>query len=197
MSGTPVHMVAAAADGKPYGRRAVWQAVRELHVFTAMDVRLRIPHVKGSLVDDYLALLVRGGFVERGPMVKGMGLGCGKVRQFTLLRDVGVEAPRLKKDGSPVPPTAQQHMWLAMKILGTFTVQDLLSSAATDHVPVHLHSAELYVSHLHTAGYLVKINAQAYMLVNNTGGLAPMIQRTKCVFDPNLNKIMWHEDIEP
>lgn len=197
MSNTPIHIVAEAAGGKPYGRRAVWQAIRELQVFTAMEVRLRIPHVKGSLVDDYLALLVRGGFVERGPMVKGMGLGCGKVRQFTLLRDTGVEAPRLRKDGSPVPPTAQQHMWLAMKILGTFTVDDLLSSAATGNVPVHSHTAELYVSHLHNAGYLVKLNADAYMLVNNTGGLAPMIQRTKCVFDPNLNKIMWHEDIEP
>ena len=199
MGNKPVHIVASQAQGKLYGRRAVWAAVRELQVFTKLELRLRVPHVSKNIVAEYLTALNRGGFVAPGPMVKGMSVGSNKVRQYQLVRDSGVDAPRLRADGTVLAPTAQQNMWLALKIVGAVTPAQLARDASSDETPVPEETACAYLRHLLAAGYVQTSTGDGeayYRLINDTGGYAPMVQRTKCVFDPNLNKIMWHEEIE-
>lgn len=201
MSRVPADVEAARAAGRLPGRRGVWAAIREMGTFTRQDLRMAVPHVRQHVVHEYLAALIRSGRVAAGPMVPGWSRGDGKVRRYTLIRDTGVDAPRLRKDGSELPPTAQQLMWEAMRILGEFTAHSLAASASTGEVAVPVGTAASYIRHLRAAGYL---GARAcdggggiYRIAHDTGGLAPLIQRTKVVFDANLNRVMWHEDIEP
>lgn len=201
MSRPPAREEAARTGGKLPGRRGVWAAIREMGTFTRPELRLAVSHVKQHVVHEYLAALIRSGRVATGPMVSGWSRGDGKVRQYALVRDTGVEAPRLRKDGSELPPTAQQLMWEAMRILGEFTACSLAASASTDEVTVPVGTAASYVRHLLAAGYLTSrscdCGSPAYRMVEDTGGFAPLIQRTKVVFDPNLNQVMWHEVVEP
>ena len=76
-----------------------------------------------------------------------------------------------------------------------------LAMASTDAVPVSARDAADYVKHLLHAGYLTILKASKpgtqaiYRLTNNTGPRPPMVQRLKTVFDQNLGKIMWHEEV--
>jgi hypothetical protein len=182
------------------GRRAVWAAIRDLEQFTRAMLRVRVPQVKQHAVHEYLAALIRGGYVKPGAMVAAPTRGCGKVRSYSLVRDVGVDAPRLRKDGAELPPTAQERMWMQMKINKTFTVSGLVYAASLNAPPVPEATAASYVRHLEKAGYLVGTRWEgretSYRLVNNTGGRPPMIQRTKVVYDPNLGRVVWHEVAE-
>lgn len=202
MSRKPAHIEVAKAAGRPYGRRAVWLAIRELGTFTQAELRLSIPHVNKHVVKEYVAALIKAGYVAPGQMITAPTKwhSAGRVRQYALIRNTGVDAPRLKKDGTEMPPTAQQHMWTAMKIIGWFTPAELAGGASTAEVQVSLEAAKDYVKHLHASGYLQKSAGKgvtSYRLINDTGGMAPMVQRTKVVFDPNRNEIMWSQDIEP
>ena len=204
MSRKPANIAAAEAGKSLPGRRGVWAAVRELGTFTRLELRQRVPHVQGGTAEEYLTALVRARYVQAGAMVGGQSRGNGKVRQYSLVHDVGVDAPRLRKNGTPLPETAQQQMWLAMKIVGVFTVDSLASyvsvGASTACQTISVNTAASYVRHLLAAGYLSQVGGAcpaAYKLVDDTGGHAPMVQRTKVVFDPNTNSIRWHEDIEP
>jgi hypothetical protein len=183
------------------GRRAVWEAVRLLRCFTRSHLRRAAPRVKPEAVHRYLAALIRGGYVKPGPMVADPNGGRRKVRSYDLIRDVGVDAPRLLRDGTELPPTAQERMWMQMKINKSFSLAGLMYAASLDAPPVAEFTAADYIRHLVKAGYLVASGGEGketvYRLINNTGGHPPLIQRTKVVYDPNLDKIMWHEEVEP
>lgn len=200
MSNTPVNTRAESAQGKPHGRQGAWQLMREMKVFTLPQLRQRMPPMSRDTLPNFVSALCRGGFVARRGMVKDACALSGKTRQYELLKDTGVEAPRLKDDGTALPPTGQQNMWLALKILGTVTPAELAAHAATEETAVTERTAATYLHHLHTAGYL-NVSSRGgearYRLIRDTGGFAPMIQRTKVVFDPNLQRVMWHEDMEP
>lgn len=197
MKRQPVNVEAALAKGKPYGRRAVWAAIRELGTFTRADLRLKLPQVKKHVIYEYLSALVRGGYVEAGVMIR-RPLSTGSERQYHLARDIGVDAPRLRKDGSELSPTGQQNTWMAMKVIGWFTPESLTGAASVNGVVVAFSAAEEYVKHLYKAGYLQQSgDGKQYRLIDDTGGLAPMVQRTKVVFDPNVNRLRWHEELEP
>lgn len=192
MSRRPVHLVVAEANGKPYGRRAVWLAIRELREFTAAHLHAHAGVVSRALVAGYLLSLCKAGYLEKVRRA-------GNRHIFRLVRDTGVDAPRLRRNGTEVPATGQQNMWVAMRIVGGFTPREIMEAASTKASPISLTSAELYLRSLHAVGYLCAATGdeEAYRLVRDTGGLAPMIQRTRCVFDPNLNRIVGHEVVEP
>jgi hypothetical protein len=158
-------------------------------------LRLAIPQVSAGIVDDYLKALLRGGYVKALGKVTASSLGSGdKLMRYALIRDIGVDAPRLRRDGKPLPPSGQQNMWTVIKIETWFTASGLAAAASTEETPVTLKTAATYLGHLYAAGYLDR-RGERYRLINNTGGYAPMIQRSKVVFDPNLNRVVWHEQI--
>ncbi|MCL1939569.1 MAG: DUF3375 domain-containing protein [Desulfovibrionaceae bacterium] len=183
----------------PPGRRGVWACIRALRTFTRLELRLAAQHVSRTVVDIYLAELVKSGRVAVTGSVAGRGRGPAKVCQYSLMLDSGAEAPRLNPDGTAKPPTAQSLMWLIMKIEPSFTARDLAALASTDEVRVNAESAGGYCRYLHKAGYLARMPGKEprYRLTDNTGGHAPMVQKTRVVFDPNTNAIRWHEEIEP
>ncbi len=193
MARRPADIVAAAP--KPQGRDAVWAAIRRLGegaAFTPRDIE-RETDVPGKTVRDYLAGLAAAGY---------LAAVASKPLMYALARDVGVEAPRVRKDGTEVTQgRGREQMWRTMKVMSTFTARDLAIHASTADSPVSQEDAKSYVGHLNRAGYLALVRqakggrpgqAQYRLLRSkNTGPKPPQIQRVKQVWDPNLQQVMW------
>lgn len=174
--------------GSLESRQAVWDAIRRLQTFSIPEVRDETL-LKTDAVREYITGLAAAGYVRKTAEQAGVGVPA----QWELARDAGNEAPRVRRDGSPVTQgQGRENMWHAMRILRDFTVRELAVAASMPDCLVKELSAEDYIKYLHKAGYLRK-NGSKYMFLPGayTGPLAPMIQRTKRVWDPNLKKIRW------
>lgn len=188
-------VIELAAKGGSYGRQAMWEAMRRLGHFTYADLY----QWDSATVKDYVRRLEAGGYLKADR-------SGGQFRRvvFELVRDVGLEAPKLQQDGSPSRMgQGREHMWRAMKMLPSFTFVDLAISASTEDVMVSELDAKDYVKHLLRAKYLVIVKPASpsskaiYKLHRNTGPKPPMVTRAKIVFDPNLGRIAWVEEVEP
>lgn len=176
-------------------RQAIWEIIRRVDSFTVQDIYDRTILQKSS-IKSYLIGLNRGGYIQEIKDISATKK-LHPAKRYTLVRDVGVDAPRVRKDGSPVVQgQGTFNMWQAMKILKTFTVLELAISARTETCMVKESTAKSYVHHLANAGYLVRAGEKRFRFVRNTGKNPPMIQRTKKVYDPNLKKIVWSNDEE-
>lgn len=202
----PVDLVAATGYRTP--QDFVWEAIRKLNIFTHKDIcldlwRRKIAGVNDGTVKSYMNRLLKGGYIE----VKHQAHigGAAYERTYELINDVGVHAPNLTKEGQPSNQgRSRENMWRAMKIIGAFNFHELAEAASTKDTEVKTTDAKDYVKKLKAAGYLRVVkdavrgaNPTPERLVlipsKNTGPLPPMVQRTKRVFDPNLNRVMWTE----
>jgi hypothetical protein len=168
------------------GRTEIWQALRELESDQAELIRTKA-RAHWRTANEYLTLLEKAGYVSvKNPDAPR------REQVITLIRDVGIEAPRLRKDASECPTPATDRLWRAIKMLNWFTAVDLAAAAEAE-----LAHAKDYLKHLARAGYLAveggppkgaryRLNAS-----RNTGPLPPQIQRTKTLYDPNLKQIVW------
>jgi len=170
--------------------------------FTIKDIWLKVEganHGTKSTIRDYLNRLVKGGYVQKiAPTEKGIG----QPVHYRLVKG-GLDAPRLRKDGTEVTMGSnREQMWRTMKMGDTFSAADLAINASTAHVSVNEADAKDYIKHLYKAGYLALVkkakpgcNQARYRLIpsRNTGPQSPQIQRVKQVFDPNLNEVVWQE----
>ena len=176
-------------------RQAVWAAILRLRTyFTARQIREETLLSMDS-VREYVSGLEAAGYIARdeqdedkpGPVV------------WYLVKDIGVEAPRVRKDGTPVTQgQGRENMWNAMRIMRTFTAFELAVASRTQDCFVEESTAADYAKHLCKAGYLSKRPNGIYLMLPSsyTGPLAPMIQRTKRVWDPNQHKVRWRSDEE-
>lgn len=218
MVGKPVNT--RAKPGQPFGRQAVWEAIRSLGKSFALDDLAKATGQDADTIRTYLTSLHRGGYVApygtRPPRAGMTGNPTGRqinVTLWALIRDIGSEAPRLRRDGTEVPATARDHMWRAMRMLkGAWTYRDLAFASSTEALAVSEVDAKDYCKHLLGAGYLMVVqpahlggksgvknvsDAKPALLrfvpSRNTGPRPPMVQRLKTVFDPNLGKIVHQE----
>ncbi len=184
-------------------REAVWAAIRELQEFTVHELWLHTRLAKDS-IRDYVLALERGGYLARAG--KRTQPGSRPVQIFALVRDCGIEAPRLRKDGSEVTAgRGREQMWHTMRILGEFSARDLAVHAATEEHPVAEEEAKSYSHYLHKAGYLALVRPgkpgsphspgqlarYRFIARKHTGPRPPQIQRVKQVYDPNLGQVVW------
>ena len=185
---------AVAQSRRLEGRDGIWKAITKLKRFTRAQVSAETG-IPGKTVRDYVECLVAGGYVEDD------GTDERDAQAFKLVRG-SISAPRLRPDGTEVTQgRAQEQMWRSMKMLDAFTPKDLAVNASTAEIPVSEVAAKSYVGDLAKAGYLAvvrksKPGTQAvyrFIQTKNTGPLAPMVQRLKTVFDPNLDRIVWPE----
>lgn len=155
----------------------------------------------------YVAALQRAEIVELAKVEPGR---YGRKR-YRLLRDEGADAPRLRRDGSRVTQgLAQEQMWRTLRMVrGDTNARELAAHASTPDVPVAEDAAHDYLMRLHIAGYLDRTaegkgigrgwgkggtGRQARYRLRadrNTGPKPPMVCRTKVVFDPNLQAVVW------
>ena len=195
----PVDLIAASNYSSP---EIVWAAIRELKTFTASDLIAFVARqrkVNDGTIKSYLARLAKGGYFDIEHTA--IRAAC-HTNRYTLIKDTGVDAPRLTKHGKPsTQGLSREQIWRAMRILGDFTYHDLQLTASTEKVPVKASEVRSYIKHLYAAGYLVETKPcvrgpspkpATYRLLPSryTGPKPPMVQRVKQVFDPNLGKVM-------
>jgi len=197
----PAHLEMAGGRGP---RQRVWEFIRKnAKDFTTMGIE------KATVIDvftirTYVQVLELGGFiVQTNETVKVTDR-----KRFKLVRDVGVEAPRLDRKGKLIAPTGTENMWRTMRIMGDFNAVELATRASSADIKVAEATAKSYLRALHTAGYLsiaeeghpfvrgigAKLTRYRLSPSKYTGPRPPMIQRTKCIYDPNLGKIVWQEE---
>lgn len=207
MARKPVHLTMTPA--KVTGRQAVWQAARRLKQFTLVDLWHASKEERGT-IRTYLTALERGGYVavieKREKPKATLGLRSKtlfKEQVYQLVRDVGIEAPRLKRDGTPsTQGIGREQMWRTMKMIGDFNFRDLAVAATTEAMAISESDAGDYARHLHRAGYLTLVAKAThkspavyrFIKAKNTGPRAPMVQRLKSIFDPNTRTVVWSEE---
>ena len=150
--------------------------------------------MKTDSVREYVIGLEKAGYLER---VKAEEMRHGVAACWKLIKDTGVDAHRVRKDGSPVTAgQGRENMWNAMRIMRRFTPRELAIAARTPGCFVAEKTAVDYAKHLCHAGYLRSNGDGSYLMLPTayTGPKAPMVQRTKVVWDPNQNKIRWRSD---
>lgn len=196
----PVHL---EYIGGKSPRQRIWELIRSYqHPWTLAELHGRLPdRIHYDTVRTYLKALVAAGYVDRDCV----GTASSKNPPlYRLVRDAGVEAPRLKNDGRPVTVgRAQENLWRTLRTLNrSFTLHELAALAHTEEYPINPAAARLYLQHLEAAGYLKADpdNGQPfdsahgkYRLALNTGPRHPMVQRVHRVYDPNLHQVMWTE----
>ena len=172
-------------------RQRVWEKIREMKRFNLDDLVKALPGtINRSTTRSYVKALVAGGFIHWQPNHPV------KYVDYVLIKDNGVEAPRLRRDGGIViQGRGQENMWRTLRTLNhTVGYFELSALASTDEHPVSPNAARDYLGNLHHAGYVNKVADKYHLLPKkNTGPRPPMIQRTKQVYDPNLGKVVWTE----
>lgn len=186
-------------------RQAIWDEIRRRRDgFTVRELR-ESTTLGIETVREYVTGLVNAGYVGCGDITR---IGCLirdcvpatatvlAPKSYTLLRDVGIEAPRVRKDGTPVTQGQGTHnMWRTMRILKTFSARELAISASTETCAISPDTAKSYTRYLCNAGYLRKTGDRYCFIPSmHTGPKPPMIQRVKRVWDQNLKKVMWSEE---
>ncbi|MBA5605861.1 hypothetical protein H3H36_10870 [Duganella sp. FT3S] len=196
----PVEMEMVGGKGS---RQIAWEAIRKHSgTFTCLEIAHKTKIAEGTLYT-YIQGLEKAGFLT-GHMPANATIGTAK--KWELARDNGIEAPRLTREGKPIAQGAgTEAMWRSMRIIGEFNFRDLAAYASTSGTPVAEGTAKAYISALNAAGYLVVTKPAAmgkapslarYRIApgKNTGPRAPMIQRTKSVYDPNIAQVVWKDE---
>jgi len=173
-------------------RQLIWEQIRALKSFTLAEL---IGNLPGTIAKDttraYLKALLAAGYVVP------------QLDRFDLARDNGVEAPRLRKDGSEVTQgREQENIWRTLRTVNhPVNYMELAALSSTESHAVAPAFARDYLVNLYKAGYVRRSESKPfkgsckYMLipVKNTGPRPPMIQRIKQVYDPNLGKVVWSD----
>lgn len=185
-------------------RERIWAVIRRLKTFT-------VPQIQGEMtgmmhrrtIHSYLKGLEAASYIEKTG-TRPSNVANGTINVYQLIKDCGLEAPRVRKDGTEVTQgRGREQLWRTLKILKQFNGRELAIAASTEAHPVKESEASSYAEALHHAGYLIlsepfKPGKQARYRFNprkNTGPKPPMIQRIKTVYDPNLGKIVWQQEV--
>lgn len=178
----------------PSPREMVWSALRaNPDGVTQLKIN-GLTKVKPGIIKDYIASLMRAGLVA---VVEE--LGPGQAREYRIVRDTGADAPRLKKDGTPLPPPGRARMWRAMPVLGTFTARELAHAASLPEAPVAESEAAYYCRWLEKGMYLRRVSAARetprYQAIpaRRHGPKAPQILRVRQLYDPNTGEVAAEE----
>lgn len=169
-------------------KERIWTIIRELRTVTVHETTDRCG-VKEDAVRAYFTGLVAAGIL--GVLQRGTG---GKHSVYTLKRDLGVHAPRVRKDGTFLPDSVRSRLWRAMPIFGIFTARELAMSTTLAESPVSRAEALDYCRWLAQAGYLRDLGDEKFRFVpaRHTGVKAPQIVRVTQVYDPNIDQLVAH-----
>jgi hypothetical protein len=197
-------------------RDRMWAAIRALayasesedalfyRPFSVVEVHYLANRKGGEPIHiDSVESYVRGLQNAQPPYIGFMNDAAGRrpseLHHYRLARDVGVEAPRVTKDGKPVTQgLGNELMWQAMKVLREFDHAELAAAVAAAAraalISVTEETAKTYCSFLCRARYLALVQAAVpgrskaryrFNRAMNTGPRAPLITKLKEVVDAN------------
>lgn len=186
----------------PYGRDAIWAAIRTLHKcngdagFTRRDIYTECKHeIPRGTIQTYTEGLLKAGYIAEAETGERFHSTI-----YHLIKDVGAEAPRVRKDGTEVTQgLGTEAMWRSMKTLNAFTAGELCLAASTSKAQVTEPSAMDYLKFMRRAGYIREVSKgtpgkparYAFIRSQDPGPKPPQIQRIKHVFDPNSGTVVW------
>lgn len=188
-------------------RQRIWVQIRKHKDGFTQAQLVKLAKANESIVKDYVRVLAIAGFIAVCDTQKvGPGVCVRKI--YKLVRDYGIEAPQINKKGELVErATVNEAMWGTIRRVlkgKQFNHQELASFASTETQAISQETAKTYIYYLTAAGYLncvaEAVRGKKHALAKyvfkanmDTGPRAPMIQRTKQVYDPNKNKVMFVE----
>lgn len=183
-------------------RDRIWSAIRLFGLNESFSVA-EISVLSGERVEathDYLRGLNLAHFVTpeaRPPLVRTRQL---RLRRFVLIRDTGVDAPQVYRDGKPITRgIGHERMWNAMrKQRCDFTWREIALQASTEDRSIAMHVVKDYLKLVGRAGYLRTVapahstRAARYVFIQarNTGPRPPLVLTDKSVQDGNTGEIV-------
>ena len=117
----------------PRGEAGYWAIILHLDAAGPWTVRQvsDCTNVDVSIVANYVRKLRLAGIAdcvaEQANGINGRNLPGAKVYRLTVRP---YDPPRLRKDGTPIPPMAIERLWLAMKMSKVFEVDELVEQCA-------------------------------------------------------------------
>ena len=122
---------------------------------------------------------------EADGLIERIGVGLRRRIVFRVV-ECDPSSPRTAR-------TAPEALWQTVRFMGRFTTRELMINAATETVPVSETAARDFVRMLMDGDYLRVLRKASpglheaeYLLVKNSGPMAPQIRRVRCVWDPNV-----------
>lgn len=169
-------------------RQSVWDEIQKKKQFRKGDFKWFEGHktTKNTYVDS----LEKAGFISKlriDPKDKA------SIYEVLVTNKI---APSVNKAGLAVfEGKLNQRMWQVMKIQKVFSAIEL-----AEFTNAKLTTVQAYLKHLTRSKYLKRFkknNRTLYMFIEakNTGYYAPMIKKSKDLYDPNINKIIKTETI--
>lgn len=195
----PVHLSASAK--RPEGRQVIWEAIRKLRKFKIANIE-EATYINESTIKTYVKGLTNAGYLarcDRRELPKTV-VQRYEAGWWELVNDVGVDAPRVTRDGKEVTQgLGREQMWRTMRIIGDFNYRELAVQASIEGQLIKESEAKYYCMFLHRAGYLACVagatvtSTARYRLIKAryTGPRAPQIQNIKQVWDPNTQQVVW------
>jgi len=188
-------------------RDRMWAAIRQLNgptmtgsIFSAAEIA-HLSQQHHDTVQSYLQGLAAAGYIQLHEADRPHGRPLRALFQYHLVRDVGVDAPRVTGDGKPVTAgIINEQLWIAMRVCrGEFDCITLTQAVRDAGGQVSIRTVKTYVTFLTRAGYIAiaaasKPGKQARYRFNrtrNTGPRAPLITRAKEVMDANTGAVVW------
>ena len=205
----PAHLELVGGKGL---RQRMWDRIREIPAsrpFSLLDILYGNEIHSECTAREYITGLFHAGYLDLRQAAVTTGATSRRTPAlYSLVRDAGAEAPRVRKDGTPVTQgLAQEQMWRTLRMMKADTnARELAAHAGTPDIPVRESAAHDYLHNLHRAGYLecVKpgkgvgrggIQARYRLLPTPhgqpPGPRPPMVCRADAVYDPNLGKTVW------
>ncbi|MGF1727180.1 hypothetical protein [Photobacterium nomapromontoriensis] len=172
-------------------REKAWKVMRDLNVFTVRDVAVKAEVPKQN-ISNFVQQLIKNNFV--------INISKGRPYQFQVINSQGVlfGSGSAKTTKTRLPANRpRQKMWLTLRVLRKFRLSDLMM--ATE---VGRSTASKFVNRLIQAGYVRKISPSkprlgdgaVFLLVRDTGPLAPIERSKKGMWDPNEDKLFKNKE---
>ncbi|TCP88950.1 hypothetical protein C8J31_102119 [Rhizobium sp. PP-CC-2G-626] len=187
------------------GNNHFWSVVMERHragqTFSQADI-FAASNDQDNTIRDFIRRMEKAGVIQ---LVEQAAKARESRYRPTIIQS---RAPRARRDGSIIESQpGTRCMWNLMRAptgRSGFTYHDLISWGATDETKISAATARSYITMLFKAGYLIKLDAgkpgtAATWRLNpgmNTGPQAPMILRTKLVYDPNRGEVFGPAEAE-
>ena len=186
--------------GGKSSRQRMWEVIRDKQCrdsFSSENIIQRA-NVDEDTYYTYIQCLLAGGYLEQLEMS-----GRRRQRVFRLIKDCGLEAPRLDRQGNPTKSgQGIEAVWRTLRMMGELDAGVLYSHVNAAGIDLAISTIKSYITALKRAGYLVVTHPSTPNRMErfclkagmNTGPRPPQVQRVKTVYDPNLNKVMFAED---
>jgi len=168
----------------------VWNAAIRIQVFTIHQLS-----AEASFCHKRVGNLIRE-WEEQGLLERTSAAQRNNRASFRMANDGRLPQGMDKNAKVKRQESLRGNMWLAMRVLGSFTPRDIAATAVTENTNVSMDDAAAYCRFLAKGSephlrVLKKskpgVSEPQYRLIRNTGPLPPRERRIRATYDPNLD----------